>query len=76
MSNRPAPTTRPKPTWRGLAFAASYGAIVATIAYVVGGGNPFWMLVVMVVIGVLFRLYASRLIRRHGADRPPWWKWL
>lgn len=53
-----------------------YGAIVATVAYVVAGGNPFWMLVVMVIIGVLFRLYAYRLIRQRGSERPPWWKWL
>lgn len=77
MSNLdPDPTARPKPTRRGLALAAAYGAIVATVAYVVGGGNPFSMLVVMIVIGVLFRLYAYRLIRRRGDERPPWWKWM
>jgi hypothetical protein len=59
-----------------LAVAAVYGAVVATIVYLVGGGNPFWMLVVMVVTGVLFRLYAYRLVRRRGDERPPWWKWL
>jgi hypothetical protein len=34
------------------------------------------MLVVMIVIGVLFRLDAYVLIRRRGGERPPWWKWL
>jgi hypothetical protein len=34
------------------------------------------MLIVMIIIGVLFRLYAYLLIRRRGAERPPWWKWL
>jgi hypothetical protein len=59
-----------------LVFAAAYGAIVASVAYLVAGGDPFWMLVVMVVIAVLFRLYAYALIRRRGLERPPWWKWL
>ena len=76
MNTEPEPDTRPRPTRRGFMFAAVYGAVVATIAYVVGGGNPFWMLVVMIVIGVVFRLYAYRLIRRRGEARPPWWKWL
>lgn len=39
-------------------------------------GNLFWMLVVMAIIGLLFRLCAYRLIRRRGEGRPPWWKWL
>lgn len=34
------------------------------------------MLAVTVTIGVLFRVYAYLLIRRRGAERPPWWKWL
>lgn len=58
MNNQPGRVTRPKPSGRALAFAAAYGAIATTIAYVVARGNPFWMLVVMVVISVLFRLYA------------------
>lgn len=65
-----------RPSWRGAMFAAAYGAIAASIAYVIGRGNPFTMLVVMVVIGVLFRLYAFSIIRRRGSERPPWWKWL
>ena len=76
MNDQPERVTRPKPSGRMLAFAAVYGAVVATVAYLVAGGNPFWMLVVMVIIGVLFRLYAYRLIRRRGHDRPLWWKWL
>lgn len=76
MNDQPERVARPKPSRRMLVFAAIYGAVVATIAYLVAGGNPFWMLVVMVVIGVLFRLYAYRLIRRRGDERPPWWKWL
>jgi|GEM_PF-5884109 len=76
MNDQPERVARPKPSRRMLAFAAVYGAVVATVAYLIAGGNPFWMLVVMVVIGVLFRLYAYRLIRRRGDERPPWWKWL
>lgn len=79
MTTEPAPpsdTARARPSWRGAAFAAAYGMIAATLGYVIGRGNPFWMLVVMVVIGVLFRLWAYLLIRNRGADRPPWWKWL
>jgi len=53
-----------------------YGAIAATLALVFAQGNLFWMIIVMVVIGLLFRLYAYRLIRRRGANRPRWWKWL
>lgn len=67
---------RPKPSWRGAALAAAYGATAATIAYLLGGGNPVAMLAIMVVIGVLFRLWGFRLIRRRSASRPPWWKWL
>ena len=55
----------PRTTRRALTFAAAYGAIVAAVSYVVAGGNPFWMLAVMVLIGVLFRLYAHLLIRRR-----------
>jgi uncharacterized membrane protein (DUF106 family) len=65
-----------RPTRRGFVFAAAYGAVVATVAFLVAGGNPFWMLAVMVIIGVLFRLYTYVLIRRRGMERPPWWKWL
>ncbi len=68
--------SRPRPTWRGAAFAAAYGAIAATIAYVVGRGNLVVALLVMVVIGVLFRVGAYRRLRRAGGERPPWWKWL
>jgi hypothetical protein len=76
MNEPPERVARPKPSGRTLAFAAVYGAVVATIAYLVAGGNPFLMFIVMIIIGVLFRLYAYRLIRRRGAERPPWWKWL
>jgi RsiW-degrading membrane proteinase PrsW (M82 family) len=67
---------RRRPTRHGLVFAAVYGAVVAAVAYLVAGGNPLWMLIVMIVIGVLLRLYAYLVIRRRGAERPPWWKWL
>jgi hypothetical protein len=73
MDNEPQPG---RPTRRGLVFAAAYGASVATVAYLVSGGNPLWMLTIMVIIGIVFRLYTSMLIRRRGAERPPWWKWL
>lgn len=83
VTSEPDPTepdpSEPKasrPTWRGRAFAAAYGAIVAALGYVIGRGNLFWALVVMIVIGVLFRLYAYLLIRHRGTERPPWWKWL
>jgi len=74
--DRPGSTDRPGPTWRGAAFAGAYGAISASLAYVIGRGNLFWMLAVMVIIGLGFRLCAYRLIRRRGDGRPPWWKWL
>jgi hypothetical protein len=67
---------RKRPTRRGLAFAAVYGMVVTTIAYAIARGNPFWMLVVMIIIGIAFRLCAYRLIRRRGDERPPWWRWL
>lgn len=78
-------TPRPEPsgdterlgrTWRGAAFAAAYGAIVATLGYVIGRGDLLWALVVMIIVGVLFRLYAHHRINRRGAERPSWWKWL
>ena len=67
---------RSKPSARGLLFAALYGAVVASVALVIARGNLFWMLIVMIIIGIAFRLYAYRLIRRRGQDRPPWWKWV
>lgn len=76
MNEQPERATRPKPNRRTLVFAAVYGAVVASVAYLVAGGNPLWMLIVMVVVGVFFRLYAYSLIRRRGDERPPWWKWL
>jgi hypothetical protein len=77
MNDNPEPPDRrPKPAWRGAAFAAAFGAITASIAYVVSRGNLVAMLAVMVAIGILFRLYAYILIRRGGTERPPWWRWL
>ena len=67
---------RPRPTWRGAAFAAAYGAIVATIGYVIGRGDLVVALLVMVAIGVLFRVWAYLRLRRAGHERPPGWKWL
>jgi len=72
----PPSTTPPRPTLRGAAMAGAYGAVVASLAYVIGRGNPLWMLVVMIVIGVAFRLCAYRLVRRRSQKRPPWWRWL
>jgi hypothetical protein len=54
-------------------LAAASGAIAA---YVIGRGNPFAMLVAIILIAIAFRLYAYRLIQHRGEDRPPWWKWL
>ena len=76
MNDQPHGETHPRPTWRGIAFASAYGAIAATIAYLIAQGNPFRILVVMIAIGILFRLYAYLLIRRRSHDQPPWWKWL
>lgn len=70
------PPSPPRPTLRGAAMAGAYGAVAASLAYVIGRGNPVWMLVIMVLIGVGFRLCAYQVIRRRGPDRPPWWKWL
>ena len=72
----PTEPKRSRPTWRGAAVAAAYGAIVATLGFVIGRGNLFWAVVVMIVIGVLFRFSAYLLIRRRATERPPWWKWL
>jgi hypothetical protein len=80
MTTEPEPETDPaqprRTTWRGAAFAAAYGAIVAIVGFVIGRGNLFFALVVMVLLGVLFRFYAYTRIRRQGSERPPWWKWL
>lgn len=57
-------------------LAAIYGAVAATLGLIVGRGNPFWALVVMIVLGGLFRLWASIVIRRRGHERPKWWRWL
>ena len=65
-----------RPTWRGAAFAAVYGVVVAALGLVISRGNLFWALVVMMVLGALVRIYALAMIRRRGRDRPPWWKWL
>jgi hypothetical protein len=76
---RPEPsgkTERPRRTWRGAAVAAAYGAIAASLGYVIGRGDLFWALVVMIVIGVLFRLYVHNRINRRGDEHPRWWKWL
>jgi uncharacterized membrane protein len=80
MTTEPEPETdsaKPRrPSWRGAAFAAVYGAIVAIVGYVIGRGNLFVALVVMVLLGVLFRFYAYTRIRRQGSERPRGWKWL
>jgi hypothetical protein len=65
-----------RPTWQSATFAAAYGAIAASLAYLIAAGNPLWMLAVMIAIGILFRLYAYTLIRRRGQVRPSWRKWL
>lgn len=66
----------PRPTRKGLRFAAIYGMLVGTVAYLIAWGNPFWMLVVMAAIGIVFRVYGYLLIRRRRSERPPWWRWL
>ena len=63
-------------TWQSATFAAAYGAIAASLTYLITAGNPLWMLAVMIAIGILFRLYAYTLIRRRRQPCPPWWKWL
>jgi hypothetical protein len=74
--DRPRPTTRRRPTGRGIGFAAAYGVIVAALGLLIARGNPFWAVVVMIIIGAVFRVGAYLLIRRHGRERTPWWKWL
>jgi hypothetical protein len=57
-------------------LAAGYGVTVALLGLLIGGGDPFRALVVMIVIGILLRIGAYLLIRRGQLERPPWWKWL
>lgn len=75
MNTEPA-NQRNRPNGRGLLFAALYGAIVAVLGYTIAQGNLLIALLVMIIIGLLFRLTAYFVIRRRGGERPRWWKWL
>ena len=60
---------------RGLIFAACYGAIVTTVAYLLARGSILWFVVIMVIVGVAVRAWALWYRRRHGLPmrraRPP-----
>ena len=67
---------------RGLVFAACYGAIVTTVAYLIAHGSIIVFIAVMVAFGLLARGWALWYRRRHGlplrsrprsgdAERPP-----
>ena len=78
MNHRRERVTRPRPRGRALAFAAVYGAVVATIAYVVAGGNPFWMLVAVrrqgAQLSTVSRKSASACSSKRTSNPPSaWW---
>ena len=75
-THNPDPPTPSRPTWRGVAYASAYGAIAATLGLLIGQGNLFWALIVMIAIGIIVRLTTYLLIRRRAGEHPPWWKWL
>jgi hypothetical protein len=51
---------------RGLAFAACYGAITTTVAYLIARGSIIVFISVMVAFGVFARGWALWYRRRHG----------
>jgi hypothetical protein len=59
-----------------MVFAALYAVVVGGIGLIIGRGNIFVAVLFMFGVGILLRIWAYRRIRRAGADRPPWWKWL
>jgi len=59
---------------RGLLFAACYGAIAASVAYLVAHGSIIVFIVVMVALAAGMRIWAIRYRIRHGIPlrrRPP-----
>jgi Flp pilus assembly protein TadB len=51
---------------RGLIFAACYGAIVTTVAYLLARGSILWFIAIMVLLGLAVRVWAVWYRRRHG----------
>jgi len=51
---------------RGLVFAALYGAVTVTVAYLLSRGSLVWFIAIMVAFGVAIRLWALWYRRRHG----------
>jgi len=51
---------------RGLIFAAVYGAVTVTVAYLLSRGSLLWFIGIMVAFGVAVRLWALWYRRRHG----------
>jgi ABC-type xylose transport system permease subunit len=49
-------------------------AVVAALVWTLARGSPLWFLVIMVIIGIGFRLIARAVVRRRG-EKPPrgWW---
>jgi hypothetical protein len=76
VNQSPDPDQPARPSLTTLFVVAAYGATASVVAYVVSRGNPFWMFVVLVIIGVAFRLVAYLRMRHHGHKRPAWWRWL
>jgi Flp pilus assembly protein TadB len=60
---------------RGLIFAACFGAVVTTVAYLLARGSLLWFIAIMVIVGVGVRVWALWYRRRHGLPmrrtRPP-----
>jgi hypothetical protein len=52
--------------WRGVAYAAIFGAVTVTVAYFVAHGSPIVFIATMVVIGIAIRLWAIWYRARHG----------
>ncbi len=51
---------------RGFVFAACYGAIITTVAYLIAHGSIIVFIAVMVASGLLARGWALWYRRRHG----------
>ncbi len=59
---------------RGVVFAACYGAIAATVAYLIAHGSVVVFIAVMVALGLGMRVWAVWYRVRHGMPfrkRPP-----
>jgi hypothetical protein len=67
--NQQQPPRRPPPNAKTLLIVGGIGAMTATLAYVIGRGNPLGMIAVFAVIGVGQRVWAHHYRKRHGLPR-------